>query len=170
MPVDADLIVARARCRQRRFPEAAEALHRGFVAARRNPWGTNEVMGRSLDIARDLSAMRTYEPMMADALAKPFAAGQWDDVRRFYLVLILRDAEGCSPRTVHAMRALEPWVPWKREYLVARRDCYATSMLDELTSRAARDLAAYDDAERVPLFEPRPPATRSPSGSPSDRR
>jgi spermidine synthase len=153
-PVDADLILARVRFRQRRFPEAAEALHRGFVTARSNPWGTAGVMGRSLDIARQLAAMRPYVPLMADALARPFAAGQWDDVRKFYLVLILRDAESCSPRTLHAMQALEPWVPWKRDYLVARRDCYASVMLDELAARAGRELAEYDASDRVPLLEP----------------
>src|SRR5258708_14295153 len=89
---------------------------------------------------------------MMDALSQPFAAGQWEDIRVWYLAIMLRGYESCPPGTIRAMRALEPWPPWQKEFLKTRRDCYATVMLDDLKRRADEDLEAFASAERAPLL------------------
>jgi hypothetical protein len=150
-PVDADLVLARLRWRQSRLDEAVTVLHRAFIAARRDPWMTSDAMGRALDLAVQLAATHKYTPMLIDALSQPFAAGQWEDARRWYLANITHTADGCGPRTIHALRTLEPWPPWQKELLQLRRDCYASAMMSTLFRRAERDLAAFQASEPQPL-------------------
>jgi spermidine synthase len=152
-PADADFVLARLRYRQQRIPEAAAALQRAFLTMRQHPWETVDAMGRALDLARNLARTRQLAPPLIDALSKPFAAGQWEDVRVWYLALMLRDYEACTPRTIRAIRAMEPWPPWQKELLTMRRDCYATVMLDGLTRRAERDLDELVSSERTPLLK-----------------
>ncbi len=157
-PADADFILARLRVREHRVSEAAAALRQAFLTMRHDPWETSDTMGRSLDIARNLSGVRTFAPMLLDSLSQPFAAGQWEDVRRWYLALMLREYEACTPRTIRALRALEPWPPWQKGFLTLRRDCYATVLRDDLRRQAQDDLDAFSAAEPAPIL-----ATRSPS-------
>ena len=151
-PADADFVLARLRYRQHRIPESAAALRRGFLTMRHHPWETVDAMGRSLDVARNLMRSRELAPAMIDSLSQPFAAGQWEDIRVWYLAIMLRDYESCTPRTIRAIRALEPWPPWQKEFLKTRRDCYATVMLDDLKQKADDDLEAFASAERPPLI------------------
>jgi len=94
-----------------------------------------------------------YTRELIDGLSQPFAAGQWEDVRRWYLAVITHEAEGCGPHTIRALRAFEPWPPWRRQYLELRRDCYATAMLNDLFERAQRDLAEFQSNEAPPLLK-----------------
>jgi hypothetical protein len=150
-PADADFVIGRLRLRQNRLSEAATALQRGLLTMRHDPWETSDTMGRALDDARHLSTQRAFSPMFIDAFSKPFAAGQWEDVRRWYLAVMLRDYESCTPRTVRAIQANEPWPPWQKEFLTMRRDCYATLLLEDLKRRANRDLESFAVGERTPL-------------------
>ena len=152
-PADADFVLARLRFRQHRIPESAAALRRAFLTMRTHPWETVDAMGRSLDVARNLTRDRKLVPAIIDALSQPFAAGQWEDIRRWYLAIILREYEACTPRTIRAIRAMEPWPPWQKDFLTMRRDCYATVMLDDLKRRADADLAAFTAAEPAPLLK-----------------
>ena len=94
-------------------------------------------------------------------VSRPCAAGQWEDIRRWYLALMLRDVETCTPRTIRALRGLEPWPPWQKDFLTVRRDCYATVMLHDLAKSAQRDLDAITAAERVPLMPQSPSESSS---------
>jgi hypothetical protein len=152
-PADADFVLGRMRYRQNRPSEATAALRKAFLTMRTDPWETPDTMGRSLDLARNLNGVRAFAPLLIGSLSRPFAAGQWEDARRWYLALMLRDFETCTPRTIRALRALEPWPPWQKEFLTVRRDCYATVMLHDLARRAERDLAAFTAAERMPLMK-----------------
>jgi spermidine synthase len=152
-PVDADLVLCRLRFHQQRYDEAAALLHRAFVAARSNPWPTVTLFGRTTDIATQLSKTHKYTPMLIDAFSQPFAAGQWKDVRLWYLALITNDAEGCGPHTIHALRALEPWPPWRRDFLELRRACYASAMAADLFQNAQRDFAEFESAEPFALMK-----------------
>jgi hypothetical protein len=154
-PTDADLVLGRLRFQQHRPADAAAMLERALLNARHDPWATIDAMGRSLDLVRALATVRALSPALTDALARPFAAGLWEDARRWYLATMLRDFEACSPRTIRALRALEPWPPWQVEFLKARRDCYATVLMDDLRNRAEDDLDAYAAAEPAPLLTTR---------------
>lgn len=151
-PVDADLVLARMQLRKGNTNEAAALLHRAYVTARRDPWANVNAFGRSLDLAMTIGKTHPHTALMIDALSQPFAAGQWEDVRRWYRALLTREAEGCGPHTVAALRAIEPWPPWRREFLESRRDCYASAMMSDLYKRAQRDLDDYRAAEPMGLM------------------
>jgi hypothetical protein len=83
---------------------------------------------------------------MAAALGEPFAAGQWNDRRRLYAAVVTAAYRGCGAETIRALQAIEPDVPWRRDLLELRRDCYARAGLDGLATRA-RELAEFQRAE-----------------------
>jgi hypothetical protein len=151
-PVEADAILARLRVMQRRYGEAADLLVRALVRYREDPWPSGYVMERALESA---VAIARADPMlaakMAAALGQPFAAGQWNDRRRLYAAVVTAAHRGCSPETIRALQALEPDVPWRRDLLELRRDCYTQARLDGLATRAARELAEFQRAE-APLI------------------
>ena len=142
-PIDADAIEARLQFRRNNHPASAALLQRVFVAERRDPWPSVDLAGRALDIATILANQRAYAAPLFQALAQPFAAGQWNDVRRQYRALIGIDMEGCGPHAAAALRALEPWPPWNEQMLKARVRCYGTA-------------AARDDLEDFRRSEPAP--------------
>jgi spermidine synthase/MFS family permease len=161
---DADAVLARLAYRQGRLDDAATYLERVFVRSRTDPWPTVAAVGRALDIAQAISKNHQYAVRMFHALDQPFPAGQWEAARKFNRVLIANQMEGCGPHTVQALRALEPWPPWRRDILTLRRDCYGSAMQTDLAKRARRELAAFVEAEPVPLMPP----SQSPRGPSSD--
>jgi spermidine synthase len=146
-PIDADAIEARLELRKGHTAAAAALLERVFLACRRDPWPTHDLIGRSLDLATSLAKQRPFTATMFAALETPFAAGQWNDARRTYRALIALDMEGCGPRAIAAIRALEPWPPWNEAMLKMRVNCYASANLHDLAAKARRDYAAYKAAE-----------------------
>jgi hypothetical protein len=161
---DADVVIARLQFRQGKLDASAAALERVFLRSRTDAWPTASAVGRALDLTLHLAKNHLYATRMFHALEKPFAAGQWNDSRRFHRALVANAMEGCGPRTVQALRDLEPWPPWRRDILILRRDCYGSAMLPGLAKRARRDLEDFIEAEPVPLMPP----TQSPSGSSSN--
>jgi spermidine synthase len=165
-PTDADAVLARLQIRQQKVDQAATSLERVFVNSRRDPWPTVALIGRSLDLATGLSKNHAYSQRMFRALEKPFAAGQWEDMRKLDRAMIANEMEGCGPHAVQALRELEPWPPWRREVLQMRRDCYDSAMLPALAKHARQDLVDFQSAEPLPLMTP----SRSPSESSSNRQ
>jgi spermidine synthase/MFS family permease len=143
-PIDADAIEARLQFRRNNHAASSALLQRAFAGMRHNPWPTVDLAGRSLDIAVLLAQQRAYAAPLFHALDQPFAAGQWNDVRRQDRALIAIDMEGCGPHAVAALRALEPWPVWTESMLEARVRCYGTP--------ASRDdLAEWRASEPAPL-------------------
>lgn len=150
-PCEADAILARIQMRQQDHSGAAQSLERAFLQYRRDPWPHPLVMDRALEtavlVAREDPtgglAVRLYE-----AMKEPFAVFVLEEERRVRLVDIaaLREPERCNAAMVAALRALEPHVPWHREFLIRRRDCYARAG-DPLLRRAQRDLNEFADNE-----------------------
>jgi spermidine synthase len=165
-PGEANAVLGLLRFRQSRIPEAAQLLARAFVAARTNPWSVPETMERAMYIAVVVGRTRPYTAPMLDALSQPFAAAQHNDPRLRSVVTLARELQGCGPRTLAALRALEPWAPWEREHLTLRSVCYESAM-DPRAGRARRDLERFIEEDATPLITPE---LQSPSGSPSGRR
>ena len=140
--IEADAVIARLRLRQNRIPEAADAIERSLLAYRANPWPVPSVMQRALEtavlVARD---DKRFGPRMYALLEKPFAAGQWNELRLFYLMLVAYEHEQCGARTLAALQQQEPHVQWRELVLRVRSEC----------AGKAADYDAYKDAEPVPL-------------------
>ncbi len=151
-PTDADAVLARLRFRQGKIDEAAALLERVFMSCRVDAWPTTDLMGRSFELALSVAKSHAYSGRMLRALDKPFAAGQWEDNRKFYRALIAKEMEGCGPHTIAALRALEPWPPWQRDALELRRRCYQSALLHDLARRARSDYDDFVAAERIPLL------------------
>src|SRR4029077_9012953 len=83
-PIDADAIEARLEFRDNHPAASAALLERVFAAGRKDPWPSVDLFGRALDIATILSKQRAYAAPLFRALETPFAAGQWNDTRRYY--------------------------------------------------------------------------------------
>ena len=162
-PTDADAVLARLRFRQGKMDQAATFLERTFIDSRTDPWPTVDVIGRSLDLAVTLANTHVYSSRMFHALERPFAAGQWEDARKYDRALIAKVMEGCGPHTIAALRELEPWPPWRRDILSLRADCYGSAMMPRLRSRARREFDAFLSAEPPPLLGPRLPSESSSS-------
>jgi hypothetical protein len=139
-PIDADAIEARLQFRRNHHAASAALLQRVFVAARHEPWASVDLLGRSLDVAVILSKQRPYAAPLFRALEQPFAAGQWNDVRRQERALIGADMEGCGPHTIAALRTLEPWPVWEEPLLRQRAKCYGTR-------EAREDLEEFTNSE-----------------------
>jgi len=168
-PVEADAIESRLRLRQGRLPEAAALLERALLRYRTHPWPTVGLMERALESATSIASVDPTKQLprrLFDAMAQPFAAGQWEDSRRYYRVMLGNAASGCSAETLSALHALEPWPTWRETLLRIRRDCYA-AVHDPLASRAAADLADFQAQQPMPLSLG---ISRSPVGSSSGRR
>jgi spermidine synthase len=125
--VEADVLLARLHLRQADIAGATRALESAFIAFRRAPWPLTTLMARALSLAEEIAG---YDhPMGARlfaALAEPFAVFALDERRLEARVEIARRIEGAAS-CVEAWEAFEPYVPWSRDKLRDRRDCYVAA-------------------------------------------
>jgi predicted membrane-bound spermidine synthase len=149
---EAEAVMARLRMQQNRYADAADHVTRALTSLRRDPWPARETMRRAIETAIILSrSSKAHAPAMYEALRVPFAAGQLDSARRSALVTIAAEFEGCGRRTIDALSAFEPHVPWRRDHLVLRVRCYGEAGMGELAKRAREELEEFEEAEAEPL-------------------
>ncbi len=153
-PIEADAIMARLRLRQENLEESAQLITRSLTAYRTNAWPLREVMEQAIVTASTLAARSPQlAARMADILSQPFAAGQWNESRLGASILAARQADHCGPRSIAALQAIEPDVPWQPVVLQIRAECYARAGLAELAERAERDLQRYYAAQPSTLSD-----------------
>ena len=163
-PIEADVLTASLLLKQGRLDEAAAAMHRALVAFRTNPWSDTEVMSQAMVIARRIGESSPARArLMFDAMSKPFAVLQQQNLRRYTLLRLAPLFDGCGATTLAALRDVEPHSYWSREILDLRADCYRRAGLDELADRAWRELAEYVEGAPTPVVTP--PASPAPRGS-----
>ena len=163
-PIEADVITASLLLKQGRFDDAAAVMHRALVAFRTYPWSDTEVMSQAMVIARRIGESNPARArILFDALSKPFAVRQQDNLRRYTLLRLAPLFDGCGATTLAALRAVEPHSYWSREVLDLRADCYRRAGLDELADRAWRELAEYVEGAPTPVVTP--PGSPAPRGS-----
>ena len=155
-PLEADIVIARLRWKQGRLDEAAAALERAFLAARHDPWPIRETMSRALEMASAIASQdptRRIARRFYDLLSQPFSVRLVDQKRleaRALVAEVLDPGPGCSAVTIDAIRPFEPNVPWRREFLTRRAQCYRETG-DPLAERAEADLQRFESTESVPL-------------------
>jgi hypothetical protein len=103
-------------------------------------------MLRALQMTRELLQQqpRFGRPLFG-ALHQPFAAGAIDEERRF-TAFDIATALGLVPECGRALEPIEPWVPWRRDFLERRLGCYE-ALRDPRAAAARADLAAFASAE-----------------------
>jgi spermidine synthase len=124
-PIEADVFRARHAFAKDRREEAVTLLERAFMAYQHDPWPSQLVMARALNLARDIgqSAPKDAERLFR-ATAAPFSVKVLEAARRTLrvdLARVLPEQNAC----VAAFAALEPHVPWDEALLKERAECYA---------------------------------------------
>ena len=155
-PIEADVLLARLRWKQGKIDEATALLERAFTAYRTDPWPLKVVMDRAIDMAAAMAAQDSTgnaARRLDRVLAEPFSVTLLDQKRleaRALLAEVMEPGPRCGPATLAALHSFEPNVPWRREFLARRADCYAQAQ-DPRAARAAADLQQYVRAEPVSL-------------------
>ena len=143
-PAEADAIAGLLRMSQGRTGEAAPLLARALERYRNDPWPLSGVMESALAAANELAADPAHGEAMIDALSQPYAAYQLEEARRLAYVAAAWRSSQCGPRTLAALRALEPHAIWVKPVLEMRALCYQSTELAEI---AKRDLEDYERNE-----------------------
>jgi spermidine synthase len=159
-PAEADAIAGILRLRQQRADEAAPLIVRALERYRDDPWPLSGVMESALSVAPELAS----DAKILDALAKPYAAYQLEEVRRLAYVAAAWQSDRCGARTLGALSAMEPHALWVKPVLEMRALCYRNAALTELAENARRDLADYEAAKEIPRYardDTRPRVTSS---------
>lgn len=165
---EADAIVARLRLRQRKLPEAAQALVAAFERYRKEPFSDENMMLRALTTALDVgTADKELGRRLLEVVRTPFAASMLDEERhRLVMRLSMRiDQKGLCAQ---AIEAFEPYVPWRLSFLEPRLRCYemtnhpnaaiARRELDEFLANEPPSFAlGLVDLRRPASKEPPPP-------------
>ncbi|MGZ5475005.1 MAG: fused MFS/spermidine synthase [Thermoanaerobaculia bacterium] len=147
-PAEADALIARTRLHQQKYDQSMAAFERAFLRYRHDPWPDPKVMGRALDAAVSLAGNdKRYAARLYELLGQPFSTGQWADARRINRIYIAYGEESCGPRTIAAMRQMEPDFPWMSELLRLRKQCYESAHLGALAKRAGREWQEFQANE-----------------------
>jgi spermidine synthase len=141
-PTEAELVQGGLMAARGDYGAAAEALERGFLAMRSDPWCEPHLADRALGLASIVAATdRERARRLYRSLREPFAAHAMESERVNAVVavaLALDPAEVC----VDALSLVEPYPIWTREFLAYRARCYR-SQGDPRAAAAARDLATF---------------------------
>ena len=154
-PGEASILMAFLRSRQGRFVEATAALEFAYVFCRTDPWVMAAIFKTSFEVARYIALQDRDGALAAQlykALEEPFSVYFAEMERRKTLVSIgaLIDRRVFSDYTRKAVASFEPDVPWEREFLEIRRNCYQ-ALLDPRAATAERDLSQFLKGDPEPF-------------------
>jgi spermidine synthase len=149
-PVEADALLGLLRRKQGKPQEAAEAFAAAFTRYRDDPWPMTPLMGRMLDVATQLGTQdKAAGQRLYAALQQPFAAHVLNDEREMRALEIAAKLD-FKQLCAAALAPLEPYVPWKHEFLAGRARCYRETG-DARAAQAEADLVSFLRAEPVPF-------------------
>ena len=117
---------------------------------RKSPWSSTRFNDKAMAVATALSDRSPdLARRMLEAMRQPFAVRNMDLRRRMlagqFAVKANRPA-ACRD----AVASLEPYVPWTRQFLALRRECYQSTK-DARLMAATRDLEQFLSHEPLPL-------------------
>jgi hypothetical protein len=138
---EADAIAARLLLRQGKPREAAAVIETTFDRHRRDAWPWTVIGKHAIDTAEEITRA---DPGMADrvyaALAQPLPVYLHEDRRIGAMLWIAMHTELAVP-CARTLELFEPFVPWKRDVLAWRAQCYVTA------GDARKDIALAEVAE-----------------------
>ncbi len=150
-PTEAEAIRARLLWRQNRTDEARVTMAEVIAALHADPWPMQALITRTINLAVDLvEADKTGSSGTAiyDALQKPFAVYNSEEVRMFALIRvgINLDRGLTGEHLLRSLAAAEPHTPWNWGFLKIRSTCY-TALQHPLAADAQSDLVDFLVAE-----------------------
>jgi predicted membrane-bound spermidine synthase len=161
-PGEASMLTGFLRARQGRFTEAADAIESAYLSLRTDPWMMSPIAERSYEVAQWVAAQDPSGNIALRffrALEQPFSVYVFDEDRRKAFALIAAQADRGRPGkyTQQAMHSFEPNIPWDRQFLKVRRDCYR-ELGDPLLAKAEADLSRFIESEAQPVDAQSTPA------------
>ena len=145
-PVEAHAILARLRWEKQDVTNAVAALESAFVGYRNDPWPKTRLMRRALALAGEAAAKvpQDLAVRLYRALEKPFAVSCEEDSRRStrFDIAEIVEKEKFGQLTLEALADYEPHVPWEKEFLERRSQCYS-SLHHPWAKAAASDLRLF---------------------------
>ena len=124
---------------------ALDHLERTFAHCRQDGWFYRPLIRRTLAWV-EIVVRQAPEaaPRLFEVLSEPFAAHLLDESRRRFLVPLASHPEP-REQCIEAFANFEPFVPWERSLLEARRNCYR-AMDHPLAAVADRELLRFEAA------------------------
>lgn len=141
---DAAFIAVNAALTDGRVAELPSLVAAAGQAAARDPWPADRIV---VPVLQRLAALNRAGPALVDALATPYAAFNFHELRRATAVSIEARLDGTRAQCLEQVSGFEPWPPWRGDFLELRRRCYERA----LPERAA---AARDDLDAFLAHEP----------------
>ncbi len=143
---EAEAVTARLAYRLGQAELAQTALVSALLHYREDPWPSQVSMARALSLAEELAAAHPgMAPVLEEALARPFAVAALEEPRRLVRFRIAARL-ALSDRCREAVLGLEPFVPWRSDFLRFRAQCYAATR-DPRARLAAAELEEFLRAE-----------------------
>jgi hypothetical protein len=152
---EATLLRAMALARRGFFADAAAAFEIAYQEFRKQPWAIVPVFQNSFPIAEYVAAQDptgAFARQIYSAIEQPFSVYTFEAERRKTLLALgkLIDGVTYSELTRRALTLFEPNVPWDRDFLQTRYDCY-NGLGDVRTSTAEVELKRFLRGEPQPL-------------------
>lgn len=148
LPVEASAITARLRIQQRNWTAAAPALEEALAAFGHYPWTPHDMVTRTILAAKTLAEQDESAALtLHRVLSEPFIIYDADEFRLTVLLAVgmSLDKGAFGRYTLPGVEAAEPNVPWNREFLRVRDECYRR-LNDPRAEQAHRDFVAFTDA------------------------
>jgi spermidine synthase len=140
-PTEADAITARLLLRQGKPREATQALEVALDRHRRDAWAWSVIGRHAIDTAEEITrAERGMADRVYAAIAQPLPVYLHED-RRLGALLNIAMHNKLETPCVRTLELFEPFVPWRRDVLEWRAECYAGA------GDARKELALADLAE-----------------------
>ncbi len=158
-PAEADAIAGILRAHQQRNAVATPLIVRALNRYRDDPWPLSGVMESAITVA---AAGLADDEQIVDALSRPYAAYQLEEVRRLAYVAAAWRSGKCGTRTLGALSVMEPNALWVKPVLEMRALCYRNAAFTDLAELARRDLADFEAAEARVTSSSVPSARASP--------
>ncbi len=145
-PIEADVILGILRWQQRRPQEAAPLLQSAFHRMRSTPWPLRSVMDAGITFALEMASRKELGPIALDALSQRFSEWQLDEARRTTYLLVAHQSTRCGAPTMASLKEFEPNIPWNKDALEIRANCYAQNS-HPLADQAKKELEEFNENE-----------------------